>query len=58
MRSMVLAGQAILLGSCLTTSAVLKMPCTEHDLTLNCWLQKHSLLVIIVSAGIVEYLLW
>jgi len=35
MTSMVSAGQARLLGSFLTTSAVLKIPCMEQALTLN-----------------------
>jgi hypothetical protein len=35
---------ATLFGSCANTSAVLYMPCTEHALTSNCSLQKHSFL--------------
>ena len=45
MTSTVSGGQERLLGSLFTTSAVLKIPCNEHALTLNWKLQKHSLLL-------------
>jgi len=50
MTSTVLAGQERLIGSFLTTSAVLNIPCMEHALTLNWKLQKHSLLFAGMSA--------